>query len=268
MFFFAFWFELHLIKLYMAKRTWRDLLLTNEQDFDPVYENSRQSPDTQELEDYEEYSRRELPRLYKSALEFAINQQTQPLEEQLRSQLVAMIQDCQDKVFSAYKAFKRARSSESSTEVMQGREDSIAKIQTKVRQTTPDIVSAAFESAPLQNHDQANPFLTYSTDANPQHNGQTPRERSFSDSAYGTQVCDCSDFLTFGLCNCSLSSSSNQLQDWPSITRGPPSQWPSNEQCFSVNLISYDPLVLKPEISRNECSQGNEQPLQFGPRMY
>jgi hypothetical protein len=73
--FFAFWFKLHLIKLHMAKRTWRDLLLTNEQDFDPVYENSRQSPDTKELEDYEEYSRRELPRLYKSALEFAINHQ-------------------------------------------------------------------------------------------------------------------------------------------------------------------------------------------------
>ena len=123
-----------------------------------------------------------------------INQQTQPLEEQLRSQLVAMTQDCQDKVFSAYKAFKRARSSESSTEVMQGREDSIAKIQTKVRETTPDIVSAAFESAPLQNNDQADPFLTYSTDANPQHNYQAPQERSFSDSAYGTQVCDCFDF--------------------------------------------------------------------------
>ncbi len=178
-----------------------------------------------------------------------------------------MIQDCQEKVFSAYKAFKRARSSESSIEVMQRREDSIAKIQTKLRETTPNVVSTAFESAPLQNNDQENPFLTYSTNVNPQHNGQTPQERSFSDSAYGTQVYDCFDYLTSGLCTCSLSSSSNQLQDWPSITHGP-SQWPSNEQCFSVNLSSYDRLVLQPEISGNECSQGNEQPLKFGSRVH
>lgn len=64
-----------------------------------------QSPDSQELADYEEYCRRELPRVFRASLEEVVNNNTQPLEEQLRSQLMDLIRDAQDRVFSGYRSF-------------------------------------------------------------------------------------------------------------------------------------------------------------------
>ncbi|PMD41919.1 hypothetical protein L207DRAFT_426360, partial [Hyaloscypha variabilis F] len=64
--------------------------------FEPVQDEAIQSPASFELSNYEEYSRHELPRVFRSALETVINNAAQPLEEQVRSQLVSMIQECQD----------------------------------------------------------------------------------------------------------------------------------------------------------------------------
>ncbi|KAF4627619.1 hypothetical protein G7Y89_g10534 [Cudoniella acicularis] len=61
------------------------------------------SPESQELVNYEEYSRRELPRFFRNALHEVIANEAQPIEERLKSRLISMIQDCQDKVFSTYK---------------------------------------------------------------------------------------------------------------------------------------------------------------------
>lgn len=63
-----------------------------------------QSPGSQELADYEEYCRRELPRVFRASLEEVVNNSTQPLEEQLRSQLMDLIRDAQDRVFSGYRS--------------------------------------------------------------------------------------------------------------------------------------------------------------------
>ena len=71
--------------------------------FEPVQDEAIQSPASFELSNYEEYSRHELPRVFRSALETVINNAAQPLEEQVRSQLVSMIQECQDLVFSTYR---------------------------------------------------------------------------------------------------------------------------------------------------------------------
>jgi len=79
-------------------------LLTEITDFEPIQDDIMLSPDSEELTSYEEYSRRELPRLFQSALEAAIADEVQPIEERLRSQLVGMIQDCQDRLFSTYRA--------------------------------------------------------------------------------------------------------------------------------------------------------------------
>jgi hypothetical protein len=119
-----------------------------------------------------------------------------------------MIQDCQDKVFSAYKASKRARSCDSSPETLQGRDHSIEKIQTEMRQRTPDIVRAAFESAPLQVNHQINPRPGHTGDGSLRLDRQTREEKSFSDSAYGTYICDCSDSDVYGFCTCLFSDSS------------------------------------------------------------
>jgi hypothetical protein len=73
-------------------------------DFETIHDDIIRSPESEELASYEEYSRRELPRFFRNALEAAIADEAQPLEERLRSRLVGMIQDCQDRVFSAYKS--------------------------------------------------------------------------------------------------------------------------------------------------------------------
>jgi hypothetical protein len=73
-------------------------------DFEAIQDDIIRSPDSEELANYEQYSRRELPRFFRSALEAAIADEAQPIEERLRSRLVGMIQDCQDRVFSTYKS--------------------------------------------------------------------------------------------------------------------------------------------------------------------
>ena len=73
-------------------------------DFEPIQEESTASPDSQQLSNYEEFSRQALPRFFRAALEEAIDKNTQPIEEKLKSQLVDMIRDCQDRVFSTYRS--------------------------------------------------------------------------------------------------------------------------------------------------------------------
>jgi hypothetical protein len=74
-------------------------------DFEPVQEDADKVPDA-ELLLYEEYSRRELPRIFRGAIENIVNEGTSQLEEQLRSQLTSIIQECQDKMFSNYRQQK------------------------------------------------------------------------------------------------------------------------------------------------------------------
>jgi hypothetical protein len=72
--------------------------------FEPVQEDAAQSPDSRALADYEEYCRRELPRDFRAALEEIVHNESQPIEESIRSQLMNIIRDCQDRVFSRYRA--------------------------------------------------------------------------------------------------------------------------------------------------------------------
>jgi hypothetical protein len=116
----------------------------------------------------------------------------QPLEEQLRSQLVTMIQDCQDRVFTAYKS-QRARSREFSIGVLQSTEKGSEKNLPNGGEMTLDIVSVAFESAPLQTQDQTGTDLRNVKNPGTQHDRPTFEENSFSDSAYATQLCSCFD---------------------------------------------------------------------------
>jgi hypothetical protein len=52
---------------------------------------------------FEIYARRELPQLVRCSLE-NVNEDTQELTESVKSQIVSMIQDCQDRLFEKYKA--------------------------------------------------------------------------------------------------------------------------------------------------------------------
>ncbi|KAF4630123.1 hypothetical protein G7Y89_g8018 [Cudoniella acicularis] len=77
--------------------------------FEPIQEDVDLPRDV-ELFLYEEYSRRELPRMFRGAIETIVNEGTQPLEEQLRGQLTSIIQQCQDRIFSNYLRQKPAPS--------------------------------------------------------------------------------------------------------------------------------------------------------------
>jgi hypothetical protein len=72
-------------------------------DYEPVQEDM-QSPDSRALAEYEQYCRRELPKYFRASLEEMIDKEAQPFEENIRSQLMSMIRDCQDRVFSTYRA--------------------------------------------------------------------------------------------------------------------------------------------------------------------
>lgn len=63
-----------------------------------------------ELSDYEEYCRRELPRAFRAALEEVVHNNTQVIEDRLRSQLERMITQCQDRVFLSYRLGRVSRS--------------------------------------------------------------------------------------------------------------------------------------------------------------
>jgi hypothetical protein len=73
-------------------------------DFEDVQEDLSLSPDSRQLADYDDYYRRELPRAVRAALEESVQVQSQPIEENLRNQLIDIIRDCQDGLFSKYKS--------------------------------------------------------------------------------------------------------------------------------------------------------------------
>src|SRR5271168_53598 len=65
------------------------------------------SPESRDLAGYEDYIRRELPRLVRSNIEEVARRDMQPLEASLIGSLVGIIQDCQDRVFRAYRESQR-----------------------------------------------------------------------------------------------------------------------------------------------------------------
>ena len=73
-------------------------------------EQSSPSSDSQDIAEYEGYLRRELPRCFRRALEAAINDDNDPMEERLTSRIMDMYQDCQDLVLSSYRTTLEATS--------------------------------------------------------------------------------------------------------------------------------------------------------------
>ncbi|CAG8978418.1 hypothetical protein HYALB_00013107 [Hymenoscyphus albidus] len=78
--------------------------------FEAATDYIQRSPGSVELSSYEEYSRQELPRIFRRALEAAVGEQALPIENVLRNRLVEMIQECQNHVFTAYRSRQAASS--------------------------------------------------------------------------------------------------------------------------------------------------------------
>lgn len=63
-----------------------------------------QANDSTELEEYEEYCRRELPRVVRAAIEGIVSHETYPLEERIISQLESILRNAQHQVYSSYQS--------------------------------------------------------------------------------------------------------------------------------------------------------------------
>ena len=72
----------------------------------------RNSPTSNAIAAYEEYARAHLPRLFEEALETAVAEQTQPIEDGLRRALPGMVRECQTRLAQN---FLRHRSSNMSS---------------------------------------------------------------------------------------------------------------------------------------------------------
>jgi hypothetical protein len=162
---------------FFTPRTWFD---DKPVDFEPIQEEPViQSPGSEELTHYEEYARRELPRLVRSALDAIINDQTQPLEETLRAQLATIIRDCQDRVFSTY----RSRSTPPKT--MNGTQTSTSSNSFPLMDTSQNgsTVEELYHLPPPQ--DSGIDLLPFTGPLETK-----PRDRSnlFTDSGYGSDI--------------------------------------------------------------------------------
>lgn len=128
-------------------------------DFEPIQEESDLAVECQALANYEDYSRQELPRLFRSVLETAIDNQAQPIEEQMRQQLTSMIQSCQDRIFADFKALLLRNSAtprKSSESEFHSPSRNKGKEVVPANQVQPDPVKAVdlpeLRSAQLQSH--------------------------------------------------------------------------------------------------------------------
>ncbi|KAM3087035.1 protein phosphatase regulator [Clarireedia jacksonii] len=165
--------------------------------YEAVQDDIVQSPDSKELTSYEEYSRRELPRFFQSALEAAIVDEAQPIEERLRSRLVEMIQDCQERVFSTYKARRSTDTPPAAVaNVSLGSLESPVSIDQQTEKAREeditDIIQTLYERVPSQDSHQVHPEMVVA-DATSKNSG----ENAVSDSGYVSEPpVSNSDFFT------------------------------------------------------------------------
>ncbi|KAF8859289.1 hypothetical protein BDZ45DRAFT_725399 [Acephala macrosclerotiorum] len=93
---------------------WREvyqLLFPSEEVPSPYFEHIRDHDDndirqskTQEVEKYEDYLRQELPKFFKRALDSAISEEIQPIEERLGRKMMEILEEAQKLAFSTYRS--------------------------------------------------------------------------------------------------------------------------------------------------------------------
>ncbi|TVY28038.1 Resistance to glucose repression protein [Lachnellula hyalina] len=196
---------------------WRDiykLLFPNEEIPSPYFEavktETPSSPDSRELANYEEYIRRELPRLVRSNIEEVVHRETQPLEASLIGSLVGIIQDCQDRVFRAYRE-RQGVDPDMVTQAISPASNNMSRSLPRVTWAEDwaayslplqsNFLDAAFE-APLRTEQPA-------LDLSRLGQAEQPRRDIFSDSGYASEPrCSCQ-----GSCTCLNSGLDTRIQD-------------------------------------------------------
>jgi hypothetical protein len=177
------------------------------------------SPDSRDLANYENYIRRELPRLVRSGIEETLRRQMQPFEGSLISSLVEIIQICQDRVFRAYR--ETATSSDDGTQALLNPETAIPapQVDSETREAVPgvnqlqrypqdhpDFLDTLFQVPPPR-APGATPSMLERHEA-PRMSNRQGSDIMLSDSGYGSgqRFCTC-------LSPCTCSTLSTSLQD-------------------------------------------------------
>lgn len=166
------------------------------------------SLESSDIANYENYVRRELPRLVRVNIEEKVRRETQPLEEPLIGALVSVIQDCHDKVFGSYcenMGFERHMSILPSLE-SDGKVD-LARCEQETGQAS-QFLEAVFESPPAYSTETTRTLIRTGEMRNPSFDLSDDLIFSASGSGRSEQLysCNCP-----GLCD--LSCLNSQLQE-------------------------------------------------------
>jgi len=147
---------------------------------DPTMTSGRNGSD--QLTEYEQYLRLELPRLIRNQLEVTILGASEPLESQIRSQLVDIVRSCQSEAFRAYQSSARPQSP--SPNAQTGSRDPVQSLESAAVSTDPPFdMSAWFEPPTILDPDlQISSNELFPNEAS----CQTPDFLGFSDSGYGS----------------------------------------------------------------------------------
>jgi hypothetical protein len=146
----------------------------------PTTTSNSNGPD--QLAQYEQYLRVELPRLVRNRLEVAVLGASEPLESQIRSQLVEIVRSCQSEAFRSY--ISSARPLTSLPNGRGGSSDPIQSLESALLPNDPPFdISAWFEPPSLldpnlqiPSHELLQSSASY----------VTPNFSNFSDSGYGS----------------------------------------------------------------------------------
>lgn len=162
------------------------------------------SPATQELEEFEAYSRRALPRLVEANLQAMVNTEMVPLEENLRRLLVDIVRRCQSTVAENFRVTRPSRkvptnspqhsSSQAISSSPTGGEKSLTDSQL-LAPTVAGTTSGFFEEPPHV-HVEAGPSCPRPPEGT---NSLELPQNQLTDSGYGgsLEACDCSCHLSF-----------------------------------------------------------------------
>ena len=156
------------------------------------------SPATQELEEFEAYNRRALPRLVEANLQAMVNTEMVPIEENLRRLLVDIVRRCQSTVAENFR-LTRPPSKVSTNSLQQSSSEAISPLQTRGETSLPhsqllapniaDITLGFFEEPPHVHMEAGSsyPRPPEGTDR------LEPPQDQFTDSGYGgfLEACDC-----------------------------------------------------------------------------
>lgn len=167
--------------------------------------------DSQDVAEYESYLRLELPRCFKRALEAAINDDNDPIEEHLTIRVIDMYQDCQDLVLSSYRTTLEASS---------------APIPAFVPEQTIELISQGAEHNSTAGNNGISMGVDDSSNTYLDHQRQYDGNTTLPKDSTTMQSNKCVDWYTGNDFNYNVSSNflGMDLEEFPSITSIPSRQ--------------------------------------------